>query len=58
MLGQRIFSKSWTLCPFKDLFPAELSHLIKYPKAIRQQYIEIKKLVEITIKMPFKANFI
>ena len=32
MLGQRIFSKSWTLCPFKDLFPAELSHLIKYLK--------------------------
>lgn len=56
MLGQRIFSKSWTLCPLKDLFPAELSHLIKYPKAIRQQYIEIKKLVEITTKNASKQT--
>lgn len=50
MLGQRIFSKSWTLCSFKGLFPAELAHLIKYPKAIKQQYIEIMKLVAITTK--------
>lgn len=50
MLGQRLFSKSWTLCSFKDLFPAELAHLIKYPKAVKQQYIEIMKLVKIMTK--------